>query len=84
MTERFTPEQAAAAAVEHIKLYANRIKRGEEGLDPSVNVGVCQGYLAIWQRILDKGGKTLAPREKSEVLDALDSGEYDHIFRKAE
>jgi len=69
-------ENIVKLADEHIALYERRIASGSR----FVRVDECQNYLSIWKSIKAKGGVGLSVEEASEVNDAIDSGEYDHLL----
>jgi hypothetical protein len=71
-----TKEKVLKLAESHIKMYERRIAHPS----PPVNVEQCQYYLRIWQSIKEKGGENLIPVERGEILDAIDSGEYDRLL----
>lgn len=78
--ERSHPAPAEVMRLVHIHVtrYENRIASHYAKTDRgSVNLAECEDYLAIWRNIYKADGKwaLLNERERSEIMDAISSGE---------
>lgn len=75
---RYIDVKIGSLADSHIKQFGLRLAAGERG-DPRVNPEECQKYLSLWESIQAKEGKNLNAEEHAEVMEALDSGEFDYL-----
>lgn len=72
-----TAEKLLKLADKHIQLYERRLASGS----PVVNAAKCHAYLIIWKSIKEKKGVDLSELERQEIVEALDSGEYDDLLQ---
>jgi hypothetical protein len=72
----------AALATAHVTRFSSMIKVGNEGAQ-HVRVEECKDYLALWQIVRGRNGKTatFSPAEINEVMKAILSSNYDETIR---
>jgi hypothetical protein len=85
--DTITQTQLIALAIAHIHRFSFRIS--ESHWNKSVNVAECRQYLTLWQGIYDKMSKPLSPTrlltrdERNEIVDALESGDFEGLLEDA-
>jgi hypothetical protein len=82
-------ELRPAAVAQLARLNVGAFKRKLESGAPCVDAAACRHYLGVWAMVLSKAQQSIAagharvegltPEEQEEVLDAVESGDFDDV-----
>jgi hypothetical protein len=76
--ETITPRQILALADAHIRHYQGM--QSVNATRTGIRLGEVNAYLGIWTSVREKRGLELSYVEKSEIVDAIDCGDYDELL----